>query len=352
MSRKAGIYRKIAKYFLVAVLIAGLSLLAVEAFLRISPQLIQANAQRFPPLLSDDYLGVKMPPNIDETKYTLDGKPYRVRTVSLGFDGIGFRDDGISGSAFVVALGDSFAYGHGSEIQDVWTERLEEMTGKDFANMGVPSYSTEQSERVYKKYGASLHPKLVILIFFENDYIDNYLFRQEQKNPSSVKEWIRDNIALYKLYSNIKKIWFDFGSKGLSYVSNNETYIYYPSLYSDSSAINYTLTEQDFRMLRDDVANDKGPRLLVVYVPYREYFYRQYLTPESKYDFDSDVSNFYSICSGLQIDCMDVIDSFNTSINSGKNVYLGPTDGHLNEQGNLVLAKKISDFVKEKGLDA
>lgn len=340
-------YRKIAKYFLVGVLVLGLSLLAAEAFLRISPQLIQANTQRFPPLLSDEYIGVKMPPNIDETKYTLDGKAFRVRTTSLGFDKIGFRDDGINGSVYAIALGDSFAYGHGSDLQAVWTEKLEAMLGEDVVNMGVPSYSTEQEARLYKRYGVSLHPKLVIVIFFENDYLDNYLFRQQQKNPENWKEWVRDNLALYKLYSNIKRIWFNFGSTGVSYMSNNETYTYYPTMYN-SLVINYTLTEQDFQMLRDDVAYNNESGLLVVYVPYREYFYRQYLTSESRYDFDSDVSNFYSICSKLKLNCIDTISSFNTSISLGKNVYLSPTDGHLNEQGNLVLANIVFNHVKEE----
>lgn len=349
MSKLPKVLRKGAKYFLVAILILGLCFLAIEGMLRVLPAVIQANSERFPPLISNSYLGVNMPTNFDETKHTLDGKSFRVTTNDLGFGDIGFRDPGIEGSVYAVALGDSFAYGHGANIEDVWTEQLQQKLNKEVVNMGVPSYSTAQEERIFTKYASKLDPEVTILLFFENDYLDNYLFQQYLENPQDWKAWIRDNVYIYKLYSNLKRIWYDSQSKSLDYVSNNETYTYYPNMYGGDLQINYTLTEEVFRNLKEG-ADSTDTRLLIVYVPYREFFYREHLMPDSKYDFDRDTRNFYSMCSKLQIDCMDVLDDFRKAIISGKNVYLGPIDGHLNENGNLVLANAIYNHMRIEGL--
>jgi hypothetical protein len=104
---------------------------------------------------------------------------YRVRTVDLGLPGIGFRDDGLDGEPWAVAIGDSFTYGTGVEGQATWPELLEASCGQDVANLGVSGYSALQNLAMLRNYGLALKPALVLFSVYCNDHQDNLEFLDE-----------------------------------------------------------------------------------------------------------------------------------------------------------------------------
>lgn len=100
----------------------------------------------------------------------------------VSINSIGIRDyDYVVGSSepYAFLLGDSFAEGHGVNIEQTIAKRLQERTGKLIANLGIASSGTTQAVNIFRRY---LHvfthkPKYAILLFYVgNDYYDNRRF--------------------------------------------------------------------------------------------------------------------------------------------------------------------------------
>jgi hypothetical protein len=164
-------------------------------------------------LIPDEELGVKYAPDlVDYPSPTIDeeGRVIRshpVSTVSLGYQGIGFRDDGIDGETFAAVVGDSFASCVGVKMEECWVEILEQESGGDFANLGVTGYGPQQERRMLTKYGLPLSPKIVLWVFFANDPDDAWRFDQFGKGgiregkfwESPIRTWLVENSATYIL---------------------------------------------------------------------------------------------------------------------------------------------------------
>ena len=56
----------------------------------------------------------------------------------------GLRDEGIPGSPWILALGDSTTFGWGVEAEETWPEQLEDRLSMPVVNAGVPGHSTHQ----------------------------------------------------------------------------------------------------------------------------------------------------------------------------------------------------------------
>ena len=76
-------------------------------------------------------------------------------------------------------MGDSFAEGHGVNIEQTIAKRLQEKTGKLVANLGIASSGTIQAVNIFRRYldVFARKPKYAILLFYVgNDYYDNRRF--------------------------------------------------------------------------------------------------------------------------------------------------------------------------------
>ncbi len=78
----------------------------------------------------------------------------------------------------IIALGDSFQFGHGVEKNETYTELLEinlnnEGKNAEILNFGIPGYGTRQQLEYLKAEGLKYHPDLIILSFFTEDLFDN-----------------------------------------------------------------------------------------------------------------------------------------------------------------------------------
>ncbi len=98
-------------------------------------------------------------------------------TNSIGLRG-GEIDPGSYGER-ILAIGDSFTYGHGVQDDETYPAVLERRlraSGRDVVvlNAGVPGYSTDQSYAYFLREGAALHPDLVLVGIHCSDISDNY----------------------------------------------------------------------------------------------------------------------------------------------------------------------------------
>jgi lysophospholipase L1-like esterase len=100
----------------------------------------------------------------------------------VSIDSLGLRDGEISlvppANEFrILLMGDSWPFGIGVRAEETFGKRAEQMLNeraKDgvkvrVVNMGVPSYNTEAEYAQWQTLGVRLHPRLVILMFSEND---------------------------------------------------------------------------------------------------------------------------------------------------------------------------------------
>lgn len=149
--------------------------------LRYRAGLAQFHAQMNGIYVPDPYLWQKSVPGIDRT---ITGHPdydFHVRTNSLGYEGIGFRDDGVNDPAPIIAVGDSFTWGDGIDNDKTWVERLEIESGRDVVDLGMSGYGSQQILRLLQKYGLPLKPRLILWAFFPNDFYDagHFAWREE-----------------------------------------------------------------------------------------------------------------------------------------------------------------------------
>lgn|GEM_PF-1147055 len=88
--------------------------------------------------------------------------PHGDREFAVEISELGIRDDGppVDGP-WVLALGCSTTFGWGVESNEIWTEKLEMMTGVPVVNAGVPGHSTEQG-LVFAREFLELQPDVVI----------------------------------------------------------------------------------------------------------------------------------------------------------------------------------------------
>jgi len=123
----------------------------------------------------------------DELIYSL--KPGQARAWDSGefhefarINGQGMRDDEIGGGPFdrrLIALGDSFTYGHGVSAEESYPSRLERIfldrsgVKADVVNAGVPGYNTDQSYQFYRTRLARIPHDTLLFGLNANDVAEN-----------------------------------------------------------------------------------------------------------------------------------------------------------------------------------
>ena len=80
-----------------------------------------------------------------------------------------------SGDIDVLLLGDSVTQAREVDEVDAWPCRLA-ATGLSVANLGVGGYGTTQEVALFRRYGALLKPKAVLVTLVPNDPADNEIF--------------------------------------------------------------------------------------------------------------------------------------------------------------------------------
>ena len=118
------------KYIVLSILMALMVWEAILEAFNLSPKTASIN------YIDDPVLGLKPRVNASFMEYTSDNSGIQRNMVDIGVGDIGFNDDGINGSVYAIAIGDSFTLCN-VNLTDCWTEVLERKLNKDVVNMGV-----------------------------------------------------------------------------------------------------------------------------------------------------------------------------------------------------------------------
>jgi lysophospholipase L1-like esterase len=104
----------------------------------------------------------------------------RVRTNSFGLRDREYAREKPRGTLRVAFFGDSFTYGQGVELEDLFTERVEARLGGTLGegrvevwNFGTAGFNTFQELLYYAHYGQQFDPDLVVLVWVPFDHEQN-----------------------------------------------------------------------------------------------------------------------------------------------------------------------------------
>lgn len=155
-------------------LIAALALTEVLARLALEPI-----AGGYPPGLfrPDDEIGYRLERSFAAAHVT-PSFDITIRTNAAGYRG---PEVGAKRTQRVLAIGDSFCFGHGVELADAYpallADRLVERGHEvEVVNLGVPGYGTHHADALLRADGDALDPDGVVLGFYVgNDFRDNHV---------------------------------------------------------------------------------------------------------------------------------------------------------------------------------
>lgn len=136
---------------------------------------------------TDEVFRMRYPPGLDVLVKDHPDFTFSVRTRSLGFPGMGFRDDGIDPPVYGVVVGDSHTWGFGVEQDEMFTELLEKTTSRDFVNLARTGDSSIELLRILESFGVVLNPKVAVWAFYENDLRGSQQFETRLRSVTRMK---------------------------------------------------------------------------------------------------------------------------------------------------------------------
>lgn len=94
----------------------------------------------------------------------------------------------------VIFLGDSFTEGFGLSEDSTIPAQFGKLTGIPTINMGVSRSGSTQQSLIYRHFADSFsHQNVVVLLFLENDFIDNNISKHDTKFTLSFKPYRADS---------------------------------------------------------------------------------------------------------------------------------------------------------------
>lgn len=353
---------------------------------------------------NDPYLGVAYKPDLN---VVLKGHPdytYHMRTISLGYSGIGFRDDGIPsagddihGPVYAVAVGDSFTSGDGVEESQTWVENVQRRVGQPVVNLGVSRYASTQNERMLTRYGLPLQPRLVLWGFFPNDFYGEWIIRrwlasgepdidawwaktmENAPSPSpdqtvtrrtatpvgagsGLRGFLHRHVISYELLKFGLRLgdyrWQGGAGPGgsIRYDDGRLHLMFQPDawerwLNQDDQTIRQT---QEPILAARAQAEAQGAAFVVILIPFKEAAYWDMLTARApgwkeRLDVGRPLRLMLDFCAANGLRCLDLTSAFRQHAAAGEQLYFR-SDGHWNVAGHALAADLIYNYLSDQGL--
>ncbi|MFB0537184.1 MAG: SGNH/GDSL hydrolase family protein [Anaerolineae bacterium] len=279
---------------------------------------------------------------------------YSVSTVSLGYDNVGFRDDGIDGEVDAIVLGDSFAICMGVEMQECWVEILEKETGRDFANLGVLDYSPQQELHMLKRYGLPLKPKLVLWTFFPNDANDAWRFEEFGKGAvegkfwnNPIRAWLAQNSVIYTTLSFFRYnryLFYNHAKADGETIPRDTDLIWWlthTDLTNPSIAEGFDITQRAILEANEQIqAQLDDAKLVVVIIPFREQM--KYTNSALQPQLDGLSNALVDFCQKNGIPVVDLTPAMREKMKGERDGLYYQRDLHLNARGNEIVAELLN----------
>ena len=332
-------------------------------------------------------------PFIKHTHYDADvpGDAFTVETDEIGFcnpRGIYNREPKID----IITIGDSFTWCNAVSPQDTWTKRLSDLTGLSTYNLGKGNLGLYEYIQILKGFGINKHPKFVILNVYEGNDIGDAITYFQTKNKDSdenidssksrLEQSLLENpIGRHSYSFNLIRAYIKYlYNKIVRYSFNKDVNFRYSIVFPDKS-ISFNLENTD----KDEVFNAKQiianniefnvfnnalesfVKLsrqhnfipVVAYTPSAHTVYDSYAifddpTLKDTLKSFSYLQREYFKMKGEEMGYIfiDLTSSLQSAASSSKsqNLLYYRTNLHLTRYGNEIIAKTLSESIKNLGL--
>lgn len=286
----------------------------------------------------DPLLWHRLPPNLDVVIHEPGGIAFRVRTTSLGFEGIGFREEEATRPAWAVAVGDSFTMGWGVDVDQTWVKQLEKRCGRPILNLGIAGTCPTVYTHVLERYGFSFAPRVVFYqIYVGNDLEDEWSFLQWRRHPWLARLHLfgKRHSYLYVFLQPRLRDWL-FGGGESRAKGESENRVLEQGWALAKPAI---LRAQEF-------ARERGARLVILLVPAPEAV--RAAPPAAAERESGKLARFLALCRAERLECVDLLPALQQADRGGRAMYLG--DRHFTAEANTRVAEVLYQWLAQQGL--
>lgn len=358
-------------------------------------------------MIHDPLLGWKPKPNSETILATSEYRT-QIKINANGFRGPEAAYAKAANERRILFIGDSFAEGYSVALDERFSELIEthlnvaSQSKFDVINMGVAGYSNDQELLQFQHEGINYQPDIVVLLFFDNDVVNNARHRywrgnkpvfeiagtelvlthtpvpppEEETEPSEesenrpqsemqkAKKWLHDNSKLYTFMRQALRNNHDLASLAAKFRLTQEEPLTLPEEFRVYASIDnaemshaWELTERVIGALDDEV-REAGAKLLVAYVPSRAAVYPDdWRATRWKYGLSSEEWNVHrvadqigEICERGDIPFMDLTSALQIAAvdeaKEGRRVYFRK-DSHWTPEGNAHAAQALIRFLDD-----
>ncbi len=359
---------------LIVLAVAGIVFLGIaEVALRLFPQLMPEEAR-----IRMHWQGVGGPDAwferaVEDPKIGYLYKANDTKTISRGdfsftytTDANGFRNEGPPPEhADVVAVGDSMAFGYGVADEEVWTKLIDERNDAfSIYNLGLIGGAPLQYLRILEQYGLPLDPRLVVLVLFPgNDINDEMQFRRwlnegsgtpfmqweaEARQDRGILETITNTsyVAAF-LRAAMRSLRSDLSNSTITFDDGSRLQLA-PTVYQNQARFlepgneNFALVIASLEQARE-VTQQSGAELLVVLMPTKEEIY----LPSVGQEAPGFTASFERALSGEGFDVIDLTPELIAVAESEPPLYF-EVDGHPNGRGYQIIADIVDEAITER----
>lgn len=282
---------------------------------------------------------------LGKTTFDAGGPAHKDQIAGVSYNSYGFRDREFQesappGTVRIIALGDSFTFGHGIEDDSApWPKALERMLNDnttddaiyDVINTGQNGYQPKDELATLERT-ASLNPDIVLLGYFYNDAATDDTLRELAK-PPSVWAQLRNGAHLL-LFSHSYLYGFLVVRWEMTRIN-----LGLKQSYPEQMNNVYRLHTEDLSMHKKELlairsrAEAMGARFVLIVIP-------------ANYDFDNyplmDGERFmHRFCEESGTACIHAFDALREE--DYRETRLNEYDSHPSEYGHSVLARAIMD---------
>jgi lysophospholipase L1-like esterase len=320
--------KRLAASTLLAVASTVTFLLATEVFFWLFPGRIPVGVEflsRARIYEFDRDLGVVLRPGVNvRVKLPRLGRTIRVTTVSHG-QSVGFRDHAFRGGPRVAILGDSYVFGYGVDQDETFPAQLERKlrsSGRavDVLNAGVPGYGARLERILLEKDVLPLHPALVFVAVFENDFKDNIYYAH--RRFGALRTFLGVHSVVYDLFSAARSTHGIFTPPGRGKQEDHGMGK------NERLSEGYAIEREEIARMAT-VCRKHGARFAVILLPAKPPLDLRRVVGER-----SDVP------------VLDLSPRFSAL---PRERYLNPYVGHLTPEANGWVADAIMDFIEKRG---
>lgn len=281
------------------------------------------------------------------------GKMVGEYNVDIKINSDGLRDyehDLTSDNFRILALGDSFAFGQGVDIDNTFLSIIEKQLDVEVIKAGVPAYGQDNQLHYFITKGKSYNPDLVIIFYFLNDNEDNYgLTDRKVAYGNLIQKYRYESLSDWKLYTYTKL--FRTNTLRLTRQSFSNIMAYFDKDNKiGSPEYKIFLTNQmeqsnewiKTSALFEEFKKNIDGKLLIVYVPDKKQIYPDKF--EGYFDIETDVDNpnkvLKKVAESLNISYIDVTKELRDLKVS--NLYFRH-DPHFNDKGHKLFATLVGN---------